>query len=198
MAPEQINTIPIERYWLVTWTTYGSWLPGDDRGHVGTAPDETGRQINHNQPGTPYCRPDQLRRQSAARRLKSAPVLLHVAQAKAMLEQFQETTCYRQWLLVAAAIMHTHLHLVVGVSQDPEPDKILGDLKSYGSRRLNRGWGKPGSDTWWTTGGSTRKLPDEQAAEAAVDYVRRQPNPLVVWTREQGLVFVKGESPDRA
>ena len=26
--------IAADRHWLLTWTTYGTWLPGDDRGSV--------------------------------------------------------------------------------------------------------------------------------------------------------------------
>jgi hypothetical protein len=43
----------MDRFWLLTWTTYGSWLPGDRRGFVGKLRDETGRPIIHNEPGTP-------------------------------------------------------------------------------------------------------------------------------------------------
>jgi REP element-mobilizing transposase RayT len=116
---------------------------------------------------------------------------LNLAQANALLEQLKETTRYRNWLLVCVAIMHTHLHVIVGVPDDPDPEKILGDIKAYGARRLNREWSKPDSDTWWTTGGSKRKLPDKFSIETAVNYVRNQPNPLLIWTREEGLVALK-------
>ena len=33
---EPINFIPIDRNWFLTWTTYGTWLPGDPRGFVGS------------------------------------------------------------------------------------------------------------------------------------------------------------------
>jgi hypothetical protein len=61
------------------------------------------------------------------------------------------------------------------------PNDISRDFKSYASRGLNKRWAKPASDTWWTTGGSKRKLPDEQAVLAAIEYVKNQYNPLVVW-----------------
>jgi len=38
--------------------------------------------------------------------------------------------------------MPTHIHLVVGVSGDPPPEKIIGNFKSYGSRTLNLRWGE--------------------------------------------------------
>jgi hypothetical protein len=55
------------------------------------------------------------------------------------------------------------------VTGDPDPEKIEGDFKCYGSRALNRRWGKPVNGTWWTGGsGSKRKLPDERALRAAL------------------------------
>jgi hypothetical protein len=49
----------MDRYWLLTNTTYGTWLPGDHRGFVGhvlehrpTELDED-RRIVHTIPGTP-------------------------------------------------------------------------------------------------------------------------------------------------
>ena len=186
---EPINFIPIDRYWFLTWTTYGTWLPGDDRGFVGVAPNEFGRLVEHNQLGTPLAPPRPGLRRSAEARMKGDPVIFHIDHAEALLAQFQETTRIRRWLLVAAGIMHTHIHAVIGVPGDPDPDKILGDLKAYGSRRLNQTGTCPGNDTWWTSGGSKRKLPDARSVEGAVAYIRQQPNPLLIWTREDGLVF---------
>ena len=188
---EPVNFIAVDRYWFLTWTTYGTWLPGDERGFVGIAPDESGNLVNHNQFGTPAAPPNLLLRESIERNLKSPPIVLSHAQATALLEQFRETTRIRGWLLIAVGIMHTHLHVVVGVPGDPDPEKILGDLKAYGSRCLNRGWTKPPGDTWWTTGGSKRKLADERAVETVVKYIRQQPNPLLLWTREEGLIHPK-------
>ena len=43
--------------------------------------------------------------------------------------------------------------------------------------------------TWWTTGGSKRKLADGHSVEATVSHTRQQPNPLLIWTRDEGLIF---------
>jgi len=66
---------------------------------------------------------------------------------------------------------------------------MLADFKAYASRALNRSFGKPPSDTWWTTNGSKRKLKDELALAAEIHYVLyKQPNPLVVWSPETGRI----------
>ncbi len=42
------------RHWLLTWTTYGSWLPGDDRGSITSIRiNRAGKRIHYNFPGTP-------------------------------------------------------------------------------------------------------------------------------------------------
>ena len=78
--------------------------------------------------------------------------------------------------------MVNHYHLVVQVPDDPSPNKILADFKAYATRALSHRFGAPASETWWTSKGSKRKLPDEEALRAAVIYVvKKQPNPLAVW-----------------
>jgi hypothetical protein len=75
------------------------------------------------------------------------------------------------------------------VPDEADPARVLADFKAYASRALNKEFGKPESDTWWTSKGSTRKLKDQVAEQNAVRYVvERQPNPLVVWSTERGRV----------
>jgi hypothetical protein len=44
----------MDRYWLLTWTMYGNWLPGDPRGSVTTVHEEPVTRHRNNTPGTPY------------------------------------------------------------------------------------------------------------------------------------------------
>jgi len=173
-----------DRFWFLTWTTYGTWLPGDERGFVSPVPDDErggGTRTIHNLPGTPYDAGMPELTEQALANLQCDPIYLSPAQADEIMDQFHETAAHRGWLLLAAAVMRNHVHLVVGVPGDPEPADLLRDFKSYASRRLNRRWEKPASDTWWTTSGSKRKLPCDDAVVAAVHYVKQQPHPLVTW-----------------
>jgi REP element-mobilizing transposase RayT len=168
----------VDRYWLITWTTYGTWLPGDERGFVSGTKDGLGNCRIHNQPGSEY---DQGRRGMAlyAQRTQvSSAIRLTPKQAAAVLEQIRATAAVRKWRICAVAVMSSHVHVVVGVPGDPEPDTILRDLKSFASRALNRLGGD--RHRWWTQSGSTRKLPDEAAVLAAVRYVRDQEYPLAI------------------
>jgi len=87
--------------------------------------------------------------------------------------------------MLAVAVMRTHIHVALGVNGDPDPATLLRDLKSYGSRALNRMDGRPVSGTWWTESGSRRRLRDERAVVAAVEYVKHQPSPLLIWSEQE-------------
>jgi len=177
----------MERHWLLTTTFYANWLPGDPRGFVSRLRDDrpddpsTPARKEHDVPGTPYDADLPGLHHSAQQSLRGAPIQIGSEQAQVLLKQFQETATYRGWQLRAVAIMSNHVHLVVSVNGDPDPTKVLGDFKAYGSRALNARWGKPAGGTWWTYAGSKRKLPDEQAVQAALSYVRSQYQPLIVW-----------------
>jgi len=172
------------RHWLLTSTTYGTWLPGDRRGFVSEVTDSGHRRVIHNTPGTPYDA-DMPALERAARQLqKGSAVWLDREHASVLLAQFHETATIRGWELLAVAILSNHFHVVVAAGDNVAAAQILGDLKSYGSRALNRRWGKPAGDTWWTVSGSKRPLPHESAVLAAIRYVEQQHSPLVIWSRE--------------
>jgi hypothetical protein len=137
----------MDRFWLLTWTTYGSWLPGDPRGLVSEVRDESGEKVLHNTPGAP-CDADLPPLQAyAASIMTEGAVLLVPAQAEALAGQLRETASHRGWRLLVLAVMANHVHVVVGVPGDPDPDKLLADFKAYGTRRLNKGWGR--REHWW-------------------------------------------------
>jgi REP element-mobilizing transposase RayT len=182
------------RYWFLTSTFYGNWLAGDSRGFVSRVRDERPEDApsesrhEHNQPDAPYDEDMPGLEHHSRDRLKCPPIQLNAEQAAVLLAQFQETARYRGWKLLAVAIMVNHVHLVVGVDGDPEPTKILGDFKAYGSRALNRRWSEPASGTWWTYDGSKRKLVDILAVRETLDYVvNRQSHPLVTWQAPETL-----------
>lgn len=183
------------RTWLLTNTTYGTWLPGDRRGSVTSVRDErpgdpaTEFRIEHDVPGEPWEESIPALECSALTQMKGDPIYFDRENAEVVFAQFQETARHRKWTLLAVSIMCNHFHMVVQVPGDPEPRKILADFKAYGSRTLNRRYGQPPSETWWTTRGSKRKLPDDRAIVAAINYVLyKQPNPLLVWSLELGRI----------
>ena len=165
----------LDRHWLITSTTYGTWLPGDVRGFVSPVRDGDGSLVLHNLPGTPYDVDEPMLKRHAEQKLAGDAIWLSRAHASALIPQFRETAGHRKWRLLSAAVMSNHFHVVVTVPGDPSPSRILQDFKAYASRRLNSEWTRPVSETWWTESGSKRKLPDENAVMAAVRYVWNQP-----------------------
>src|SRR5437763_1188064 len=166
---------------LLTWTTYGTWLPGDVRGFVSGVRTETGETQIHNQPGTPVDADVPSLHRHAHSIMKQSEVWLTAQQARAVVEQFRETATHRGWVLHAVAVMANHVHLVVEAPDDVAAGKLLTDFKAYATRRLDREFGNGKKQRWWTERGSTRPLKYADAVTAAVEYVKDQHNPPAVW-----------------
>ncbi len=170
------------RHWLITCTTYGTWLPGARAGFVSPVHDEQGNEVIHNIPGTPYDADMQELEAFTRSIMKGPPVHLEQFAADAMIQQYQETARIRVWELEAASVMYNHTHLIVGVDGDPDPQSILETFKSWATRAVKKMRPLPPNGTFWTAKGSKRKLPDGTAVRNGVIYVvRKQPNPLAVW-----------------
>ncbi len=154
--------------WLLTCTTYGSWLPGDARWSYTVVS------------GTTTLTAPQPRLARYARNIqKHTAAKLTREQAELVLGQFLETSRHRGWTLHAAAVMYDHFHVVIASSETTKPEKMLADLKAYVSRVLTQHDGKSTGRRWWTNKGSKRLLPNEEALQAAIHYVlHKQPNPL--------------------
>lgn len=182
----------MDRFWLLTWTTYGSWLPGDARGFVSEVRDEEGDRVLHNEPGTPCDADLPSLERFAASRMTEVGVFLNQAQAEAVALQLRETARHRGWRLLALAVMANHIHVLVGVPGDPDPEKLLGDFKAWCTRRLNQGWGQ--RDRWWTQSGSRRRKKTDDALRTALCYVRDQPYALVVWLDPEAVEWINQEN----
>ena len=140
--------------------------------------------MRHAEPGTPYDSKLRGLARAARDQMPGLPIWLNREHADVLIEQFRETARFRGWTILALAILANHIHIVLGVTGDPEPDALLRDFKSYGSRGLNRRFAKPVSGTWWTAGGSRRKLHDDEAVRSVVKYVQNQHQPLLIWIGE--------------
>ena len=173
-----------DRVWFLTWTTYGTWLPGDDRGFVSPTFASPKPGARRNQLGTAFDRGGDDLQTQARTNLKGKPIWLSPEQATVIRHQIDETAMYRGWTILAGAIMSNHVHLVIGVSGDPDPMAMMRDFKSYASRRLNQTFARPDSGTWWTEQGSKRRVRDRSHVDAVMDYVKHQLRPLIVWNNE--------------
>ena len=183
------------RHWLLTWRTYGTWLPGDERGFVDPIVMSNGERVIHNNPGEPMDADCPALRRYSRGIMAGEPVLLRPQYAVELFSQFRETARYRAWDILAVAILANHVHLVVRVAGDPDGAEILRDFKGYASRRLNLTFGKCPNGSWWSESGSRRILKDDGAIAAAIRYVSQQAGAFLVWVALSHQPADAGRSP---
>ena len=150
--------------YFLTWTTYGTWLPGDDR-----------RWVDKHEAGAavPYRLPDPGKRGAAQRRMREEAVYLDPRQRRALDAALRETCAFREWPLHALNVRSNHVHIVVTVPDVP-PGKVMRTLKAWASRTLNQVQVSAKREHWWTKGGSKRYLNDDRSVAGAVRYVEHQ------------------------
>ena len=87
---------------------------------------------------------------------------------------------YRGWALYAAHVRVDHIHVVVDA--EAEPSRVVGDLKAYSSRSLNRAAADCAKR--WARHASVRTLRTADARERAIHYVvMGQGEPMAVFVR---------------
>jgi len=145
---------------LLTWTTYGTWLHGDDRYSV---------DADHNIPGTPFASPSTKRRAYHAANLKCPPVLLNEAARRIMTQAVHDHCAIRDWLLHTVNVRSNHVHVVL--TCDVTPDLAIEQFKSWGTRRLRAaGLFRPETRIW-TAKGSKHYLWTHESLRRAILYV---------------------------
>jgi REP element-mobilizing transposase RayT len=145
--------------YFLTWTTYGTWLPGDERGWV---KENEGFQL-----------PDRKAEHEARRKLTEPPRVLS-GDERALVESTIRRHCQiRGWSLLAVACRTNHVHVVVAAAAGP--DTVMSQLKAWCTRRLKERQQSHRNaerrEKWWTEDGSKRFLNDESALENTVQYV---------------------------
>lgn len=147
----------------ITWTTYGTWLPGDARGWV--------------QLGEWGVKPPDPERERDAREHMAESAVVLTKEQRALVEQTIRDHCrIRGWLLHAVNARSDHVHVVV--TADRDPDEVMNQFKAWCSRKLSDAAGlvsavakKAGRRHWFTEGGDKRKIEDEEYLQNAIRYV---------------------------
>ncbi|MBK9314857.1 MAG: transposase [Acidobacteria bacterium] len=146
--------------YFITFRCFGTWLPGDDRGSV---------DRENNQYNTPYLPPNRNRYQFSMARLSQSPVILNDRQRALVESTIREVCDYRGWRLYAINVRTNHVHVVV--TADNTPERVMGDFKSYATRRLREKNAISQSDRIWAQHGSTRYLWNWNHIKSAIHYV---------------------------
>jgi REP element-mobilizing transposase RayT len=147
--------------YFLTWTTYGSWLPGDERGWIDRH--EAGA-------GIPIQSPNPQKKALSAIKMAETPVTLEAPARQDVAAAIAEVGLFRSWPIHAARVLSNHVHVVV-TAADVHPDRVEATFKAYGTRRLKRLYPTNNRRHWWTEGASTRYLNDEASVLRAIQYV---------------------------
>jgi hypothetical protein len=106
--------------YFLTWPTYGTWLPGDERGWV-----------LH---GKGWRPPDPILKLEAEARLTEDACLLDKEQRRLVEQTVADHCRVRGWVLHAVNCRSNHVHVVVTARLDP--DGVRAQFKSWCTRRL--------------------------------------------------------------
>ena len=160
--PRPFLTEPLGLF--LTWTTYGSWLPGDHRGW-------TDRRGVQRVPSAALCR-------GSARRMVAHEVWLDPHE-RLLVEDTVRSHCdFRGWTFHAVRCLRQHVHVVV-TAGECAPALVLGRFKSRCSLVLrSAGPRQPATQAQasarapiWSRGGSMRRLYDEGGLGNVITYV---------------------------
>ena len=152
--------------YFLTWTCYGTWLPGDDRGW---AKWHCGEKLQ--QPLlADWCR----------EQMTDEPVVLDEIQRAIVEDTVTKHCVLRGWYLHAINCRSNHCH-VVATANSNDGEQVRDQFKSWCTRKLKEAEGrKPSGSTdrehWWTRKGSVRYLFDEESVEAAIRYTLEAQN----------------------
>ncbi len=146
--------------YFLTWTTYGSWLPGDNRNWV----DKQGE----------FRRPDVGCQNAARERMTENELTFEIDQRQIVENTIAEHCRIRNWQLHAVAARNQHIHVVVS-AVGRTPNDVMGQLKAWCTRKLKDHERTSGAKVvrknWWTQRGSKRWLNGTKSIGAAVRYV---------------------------
>jgi REP element-mobilizing transposase RayT len=140
---------------FLTWVTYGTWLPGDERGWV---------EYHHG-----WQLPDPARKLEAMAIMTEDACRLSEDQRDAVEKQIEETCLHRGWCLRAVSCRSNHVHVVL-TAMNTRPKKIRSDLKAWATRCLKDKF-DANRENWWAERGSIRFLNSERSLETATLYV---------------------------
>lgn len=151
--------VPAVAY-LLTFSTYGTHLPGSEKGWV---------DAQHCIPGSPMLPHNPKREAYWRSRLHKPPWILDRDARLIALRAILEVCRYREWMPYAIHVRSSHVHAVIGGTVKPE--RMLSDFKAYATRALRSAGGFSERRRYWADHGSTRYLWNQATLNTAIDYV---------------------------
>ena len=145
--------------YFITFTTYGAWLHGDNRG-------STYRNDGKTQRLTSSERFNNYEKDT----LTNQPIVLNQSDREIVLEAIIKHCEIKQWKLFAAHIRTNHVHIVV--RSDATKKQIMNQLKAWSTRNLRKQ--KTFPMKIWTTGGSAIALYSPEKLSQKISYTLEQ------------------------
>jgi REP element-mobilizing transposase RayT len=142
--------------YFLTWSTYGTWLPGDSRGWV---------EYRHG-----WMLPDPILELESRALMTEDACTLSPAQRAAVEKQIAETCQFRGWTLHAVNCRTNHIHVVLSAPKT-KPKKIRSSLKAWATRCLKKQF-DPSRENWWAERGSIRFIFSDESFERVMFYVQ--------------------------
>lgn len=144
-----------------TWTSYGTWLPGDDRGWFKS---QSGLLL-----------PDALRRFQAALLMNDDAITLNPVQRKVVEKTIIDHCAIRKWVLHAVNCRTNHVHVLV-TAPDRNIEIPREQFKAWCTRKLKameirEGPAKIARDKWWTERGWDEYVDDDESLEEVIKYI---------------------------
>jgi hypothetical protein len=124
--------------YFLTFTCYGTWLHGDERGSV---------DIEHNLLGTPTLARDAERSARERESLNECPYHLDALRREITLRALCEIAHRKRWVLHAVHVRSNHVHIILTANGPPE--RVMNDLKTAASRALNKAFPAEQGRTRW-------------------------------------------------
>lgn len=146
--------------YLLTFSAYGTHLPGSEKGWV---------DAQHSIPGSPLLAFNPNRHAYWRAHLKETPCRLDPELRRITLEALRCVCAHRSWIAHAIHIRRTHVHAVIGGNTAPE--RMVSDLKAYATRAFRRAFPNNQRRRYWADHGSMRYLWNDLSLRAAIDYV---------------------------
>ncbi len=160
---------------FLTWTTYGTWLPGDERGWA------SAKTHSAMQPQGPL---DTF----SAKNLRAAPMYLDEEQRAACANSIEATCQYYGWELCVVNVRQAHVHALVGA--DVPSWRIMQAAKAWATRKMREAGLTKQNRPVWTSNGSTRIVVDSDDLRAVLAHVLEGQGEVAPGTVRGSLVAV--------
>ena len=151
---------------FITWTTYGSWLPGDSRGWMKWKKGQQQPQPELED----WCRG----------RMKEKAVLLSQEHRDVVEEVVRKHAAHRGWELHAVSARSNHIHVAVTVIPNTGNrgyriaegvKRVRDQFKANATRVLRQGESPIRNEKVWTKGGDIQFIDTTEDLEQVVVYI---------------------------